>query len=292
MTEGTVVNEDKLFPAKDGAELPPFDEFEKPAPPRDNPEAAALAVKKATTVIPLSKGGLVEPKNTDDLWRLARQLLIGRGVPKNYTTVEQVIAGWNFAASLKLAPQVALRNIAVIEGTPSLFGDLPLGLCQRTGELDFFDEFIVDAKYEKISFENKNLNAEPFAGICIAQRKGKEKKSYSFSVDDAKKAGLWGKTSSSGKLMPWSAYPKVMLCRRSRAMMIKTDFADVLSGASIAEYDFNEAPDLRDVTPQREESGASLLNSKFKDTDTARHAVAPGVGETSVSSAPISEEVK
>lgn len=243
------------------------------------PEQPPQETKKAGPgdMIPLNKGGMVVPQNANDLWRLARQLLVGKGVPRSYTTVEQVIAGWNFAASLKLPPQVSLRNIAVIEGTPSLFGDLPLALVQRSGELIFFDEFIVDKDYKKICYENKNLDTEPFAGICIGQRKGMEKKSYSFSVEDAKTAGLWGKTSSSGKMMPWKAYPKVMLCRRPRAMMIKTDFADVLSGASIAEYDFNEAPDLRDVTPGTEGTGASILNNKFKDT--AHAAVAPGVGE-------------
>lgn len=285
------INEDKEFPAKDVTPEPAKDTIpDQDVTVKPPPEQPPQEAKKSGPgdLIPLNKGGMVMPQNANDLWRLARQLLVGRGVPKNYTTVEQVIAGWNFAASLKLPPQVSLRNIAVIEGTPSLFGDLPLGLCHRSGDLEEFEEFIVDKDYKTISYENKNLNTEAFAGICVAKRKGKKSKSYSFSVDDAKKAGLWGKTSSTGKLMPWSAYPKVMLLRRARAMMIKTDFADVLSGASIAEYDFNEAPDLRDVTPSPEGTGASILNDKFKNTVHA--TVAPGVGGASAPSAPLNQE--
>lgn len=224
------------------------------------PEPQVVAVKNAPAPILVGEDGQLMPRTANQLATVAKQLLMGKGVPRGYTTVEEVIAGWSFAAQLKLPPQVALRNIALIEGTPSLFGDLPLALARRTGELEYFEEFVCNAKYDKICFENKNLGEEVFAGVCVAKRKGTDKRSFTFTVDDAKTAGLWGKISSTGKKLPWSAYPKVMIQRRARSMMLKELFADVLSGASIAEYDHNQAPDLRDVN---EESGSDILNKKF-----------------------------
>lgn len=236
----------------------------QPAPKVDQAPKQEKKDNKLLSVPPppidLNESGMLAPKNSNDLYRVAAQLLKGGGVPKSYTSVEQVISAWNFAAQLKLPPQVAIRNIAIIEGTPSLFGDLPLAMVQRSGELEEFEEFIINKEYKKICYENINLGDEPFAGVVIAKRKGKTSRSYSFSVEDAKVAGLWGKTSSTGKKLTWSAYPKVMLIRRSRGMMIKSDFADILSGASICEYDFNFAPDMRDVTDSEAESGSSVLN--------------------------------
>lgn len=229
-------------------------------PPPPTPEPT----KQQPSLIPINEHGQMMPQDHSQLARLAQQMLRGGMVPKGYDTVEKVITAWNFAASLKLIPSVAIRNIAVIDGTPSMYGDLPLSLAQRSGELEEFAEFCFDKDYQRMSFENKNLNAEPFGAVCIMKREGREKQSYSFTVEDAKKAQLWGKTSSSGKLMPWSAYPKTMLVRRARSMAIKTEFADQISGAAITEYDFNEAPDMRDVTPE-EEAGSKTLNKIFGD---------------------------
>lgn len=217
---------------------------------------------KAPSLIPVNEHGQMMPQDHSQLVRLAQQMLKGGMIPRGYNTVEQVVTAWNLAASLRLAPAIAIRNIAVIDGSPSLFGDLPLALVQRSGELEYFEEYIFDKDYKKICFENQNLSNEVFGAVCFMQRKGQDKHSYSFSVDDAKKANLWGKTSGSGKLMPWSAYPKVMLTRRARSIAIKTEFAHILSGASIAEYDFNEAPDMRDVTFD-ETSSSDKLNSVF-----------------------------
>src|SRR5690606_6210149 len=63
-----------------------------------------------------------------------------------------------------------------------------------------------------------------------------------FSVADAKKAGLWGKQG------PWQQYPKRMLSMRARAFALRDGFADVLRGLGIAEEVQDHQP-IRDVTP-------------------------------------------
>lgn len=50
-----------------------------------------------------------------------------------------------------------------------------------------------------------------------------------FSVKDAKRAGLWGKSG------PWSTYPDRMLTMRARSWALRDEFADILKGIIAAE---------------------------------------------------------
>ena len=70
-----------------------------------------------------------------------------------------------------------------------------------------------------------------------------------FSVQDAKRAGLWGKMSASGKPTPWVLYPDRMLLFRARGFNLRDNFGDVLKG-SIEQVpgpiarEYNEVPEL------------------------------------------------
>lgn len=186
-------------------------------------------------------------------------MIKAKAVPKHLTTSDEVICAWNYAAQLKLPPQASLRNIAVIEGTPSLFGDLPLALAQRHSEYMYYSEFVIDSNYQKICFENKNLDAEIFAAVVLLQRKGmKDPESFSFSVKDAKDAGIYKLKTAKGYDTVWAKYPKDMLIRKARIRALRALFADALSGAGIAE-DWGMTPDLdvsyeRDVTDEPKNS--------------------------------------
>lgn len=217
---------------------------------------------KTETHLAVSESGAVLPKDSSELVRLARQLIRGGGVPQWYKTDAQVVSAWNYLASLGLPPQPNLRCVAFINGTPCLFGDGPKALAERTREIEQCRTFVCDEQYVRICFENKNLGAAPFSGVCQIKRKGRDEQSYSFTVDQAKRAGLWEKRGS-----PWISYPDIMLMRRAQATALKFEFADALSGVFIAEYDYNEAPDIRDVTP--EQTGADELKEAFGDTGGA-----------------------
>jgi hypothetical protein len=73
-----------------------------------------------------------------------------------------------------------------------------------------------------------------------------------FSVADAKRAGLWGKSG------PWTQYPRRMLQLRARGFALRDAFPDVLKGLVTAEeaqdYPANEpakpaTPSVVKVTP-------------------------------------------
>lgn len=210
-------------------------------------------------LIPISaESQALAPTDHHQLIRFIDQMITAGALPKHLKTREEVISAWNYAAQLKLPPQPSLRNVAIIEGTPSLFGDLPLALVQRHGDFEFYEEFTIDEAYNRICFENKNLDAEVWGGVVRFQRTGMANpQSFAFTRKDADRAGLFRRAKPG---MPWHSYPQVMLVRRARIIGIRALFADALCGASIAE-DFGYAPDLKDVTPHVDRSAA--LNARF-----------------------------
>jgi len=217
---------------------------------------------KRNILIPISSENQgLELQDHTQLYRFINQMIEAKALPKHLKTQAEVLSAWNYAAQLGLPPQPSLRNIAVIEGTPSLFGDLPLSLVQRHKDYMYYEEFTFDEEYKRICFENKNLKATAFGGCVYLQRKGMgAAQSFSFTLDDAARANLLGRNN------PWKTYPQIMLIRRARIMSIRALFADAITGAAIAE-DFGYAPDLRDVTPQSEQQQidkATILNEKFK----------------------------
>ena len=70
----------------------------------------------------------------------------------------------------------------------------------------------------------------------MAQRKGRKPVVAKFSVEDAKRAGLWGKTG------PWQAYPKRMMQMRARGFALRDAFADVLKGLMTVEEAWDNTP--------------------------------------------------
>lgn len=217
--------------------------------------------KAPASLIPMHDNQLA-PMDHSQLARFVDQMIKAEAVPRHLKNAAQVMSAWNFAAQLQLPPQPSLRNVAVIEGSPSLFGDLPLALVQRHKDFVYYEEFNIDEKYNRISFENKNLDVEPWGGVILIQRKGmKAPLSYAFTLIDANNAGL---IERANKKMPWHTYRGTMYIRKARIKGIRAHFADALSGANIAE-DFGFAPDLVDVTDTAtvRKDMAKDLNGRF-----------------------------
>ena len=101
---------------------------------------------------------------------------------------------------------------------------------------------------------------DSLTAVCEAKRQGYPSPSVSrFSVADAKKAGLWGKSG------PWTQYPSRMLQLRARGFALRNAFADALRGLVTAE----EAQDYPQGEPAKEPARAALTSSV--------KAVAPGM---------------
>lgn len=223
-----------------------------------NEEAIEVEVKKETPrelAIQMNDKNELVFKDHKEFASYAQMIVAAKMVPKHLTNYQEVMAAWNLAAQLKLPPQISIRNIAIIEGVPSLFGDLPLALAQRHPDFIMYDEYVIDSQYNKICLENKNLDADIFSAVVLIQRKGMEKpQSFTFTIAESKKAGINKEKTAKGYDTVWAKYPKDMIIRKARIRALRAIFADAISGAGIAE-DFNYAPDLhpiKDVTPQKE----------------------------------------
>jgi len=204
----------------------------------------------------LDDKGRVMAKNNSELLRYCNAVIQSEIVPKWFDKPQKLFGALMFTRALGL-PDTAIRQVAVIHGVPSLFGDLPLALCQMSKELTYFKEQWFDKDYNIICFENKNLHTDVFGAVCFLSRGKNEVQSFSFTLDDAKQAGLWPAKKADGSASPnspWSKYTKIMLRYKSRSIGLKSLFADKLNGSAIMEYDYdqNDPAEIRDVSPEKE----------------------------------------
>ena len=177
------------------------------------------------------------PATMGEAMEFSKMLAESSMVPRAYQGKPQdimVCVQWGY--ELGLAPMQALQNIAVINGKPSVYGDAMAALVQASPVCEGIEETLENAD-----------SSNPVA-VCIAKRKNRTPVTAKFSVEDAKRAGLWGKQG------PWTAYPKRMLQMRARGFALRDAFPDVLKGLISAEEaeDYpteNSGQPIKDITP-------------------------------------------
>ncbi|WP_161809038.1 recombinase RecT [Stenotrophomonas humi] len=129
-----------------------------------------------------------------------------------------------WGSELGLKPLQAVQNIAVINGRAALWGDAVIALVRSSPLCEYITE-----------------SDDGNAAICKVKRRGEAEEIRTFSMDDAKAAGL------AGKQGPWTQYPKRMRQMRARAFALRDVFPDVLRGMPIAE----EVMDIPASEPHR-----------------------------------------
>lgn len=193
--------------------------------------------------IPAESDGRLVGSTFEDQFRLARAYHASGLMPKALSSPEKVLVALQMCRELGLPPMTSVGKIMVLNGTPSLFGEMPLALVRRSKLMNTFrEEFMSDPKGE-------------LAGArCVTGRAGDEGLVVrEFTIDDARDAGLWGKAG------PWKLYPKRMLQLRARSWNLKDNFPDVLLGLSILEYDANATVENGEVITTAENKAASLV---------------------------------
>lgn len=210
------------------------------------------AEKRDIQTVEANDRGLLIGSNIEQQYRLAKYYHASKLMPKGLDTPEKVLVAVQVCRELNLPPMTSISKVAVINGTPSIFGDLPLALVMRSGLLESFQEtWSHDPGTHSVS-----------GARCECKRKGIPTSTVrEFTVTDAKKAGLWGKSG------PWTLYPSRMLQMRARSWCLKDLFADVLLGIAIAEYDMNAIIDnsgnVVQGAPEKTSSMAEELNGKY-----------------------------
>lgn len=182
-------------------------------------EAALAAAGKSP--IALGDHGL-ELRTLDDAFRFAKYVVVSGLAPKGLDTPEKVLIALQLGAEAGLRPMASLRNIVVINGMPSWKGDGALAMCRSS---HLWKPLPGDTPWKGIKGEGEKMEA-----FVTTWRKGDPAPvTTTFSVQDAKTAGLWGKQG------PWSQYPKRMLYYRALGFNLRDQFTDLLGGFPIAE---------------------------------------------------------
>jgi len=163
----------------------------------------------------------------DDAFRFATMVAKSEFAPKDFRgKPESCLLAIQHGSEIGLSPMQSLQNIACINGRPAIWGDAALAVAMASAVCEYVRE--------RVEGEGDAMTA-----YCEAKRRGYERPTLtSFSVADAKKAGLWGKSG------PWTQYPKRMLQLRARGFALRDAFPDVLKGLVTAEeaQDYPAAP--------------------------------------------------
>jgi hypothetical protein len=184
----------------------------------------------------------VQLRDLDGLWRFATMVVRSGLAPKGMEKPEAVCVAIQMGMEVGLSPMASLQNIAVINGRPCIWGDAQLGVVRSTGELiDFAEWYEVAGKPVD---KTPQTFSDDVTAVCRVHRKGYKAPTIgSFSVADAKRAGLWNKQG------PWTQYPARMLKLRPRSFALRDQFGDSLRGfKSVEDYQDMPAIDVETVT--------------------------------------------
>ena len=155
----------------------------------------------------------LSPQTFEQALTFSKYLADSDLVPKDFKgKPANCLIAMQWGMELGLKPLQALQNLAVINGRPALWGDAVLAIV-RSSPL----------------YEYVNESDDGETATCRVKRKGEPEQVRTFSMDDARKAGLTGKQG------PWTSYPRRMRQMRARAFALRDVFPDVLRGMPVAE---------------------------------------------------------
>lgn len=143
------------------------------------------------------------------------------------------------AYQLGIPPMTAIQHIIPVNGLLSIKGDLAKSLIFNSGKL----KSGTWVEKESGSIQNENYRVE----ITATRNDNNQTLTRSFSIDDAKRAGLWvtelmtqGQDGYKYKASAWWKYPARMVNYRALGFIARDLFPDVMAGI----YTTEEAIDM------------------------------------------------
>jgi hypothetical protein len=204
--------------------------------------------------LPQKQSFSLTPQTLEEAMQFASMMSKSNIVPKDYQgNPGNVLVAVQWGMELGLQPLQAMQNIAVINGRPSIWGDAMLAIVRGSGLLESIKEDISET-----------------GAVCTIKRRGEDAVSREFTIEDAKRAGLYGKQG------PWQQHPKRMMQMRARAFALRDVFPDVLRGVHIAE-------EARDMPVEKDMGAAEVVDTPqapaASKTESMRNKVAAKLGK-------------
>jgi hypothetical protein len=187
----------------------------------------------------------LKPKNLTEALEFAKIISDSDLTPKDFKgKIGNILIAMQWAHELGIPLMQGLQGIAVVNGRPSIWGDLGVALMQHHPAYEWHD---IDSKPESVTVTVKRRGANP----------------HSVTWDKARavKAGLWNDTS---KVYTWGKFSQDMLYWRAMTRAIRDKFADALKGLSIVEetkdyHDLENAKELPQIEMPTRASEAKAL---------------------------------
>jgi hypothetical protein len=176
-------------------------------------------------------------------------------------TVEQILCIIQYGDELGIGPMASLKGITYKGTTPTVDGDLALGLVRKSGLCEYIEEW----------FENGTAY---FKGKRKDQAKPIERQ---FSHEDAKKANLIGKSG------PWREYETRMKRYRALGFGLRDGWPEVMQGIHITQEieEDDMLPQPTCDTPPREERREQTAPAEQPVSEPAAPAALPSVNPVS-----------
>ena len=184
---------------------------------------------------------------------------------------EAVVIVLQFGSEIGMSPMQALQQLVPVNNLVSLKGDGAKALIQRSGKL---------ATWEEVEIGTQGKDDWGFR-ISASRKDTGEKNTASFTVADAKRAGLWIddaalQRSQGLRHSPWYKHPRRMLKYRALGFISRDLFPDVLSGI----YTEEEAADMSiDNTRFVADGGIQVDMVKADNTDANNTKIADKIKE-------------
>lgn len=186
----------------------------------------------------LQAGGIISgivPQNLDEAFRLSSAIHQAGMSPYGLDTPQKVMIAMLAGLELGMPPMQGVQSIAVINNRPCMWGDGLIGVVRTSKACLYVKEWTEGEGESRVAY-------------CETKRRGEDEPVVrSFSVDDAKRAGLWqtsarvtkkrkdGGTYETANDSPWFKYPQRMLQMRARAWCLRDVYPDVLKGMQARE---------------------------------------------------------
>lgn len=163
-----------------------------------------------------------------EVYRYAQFVLRAGMAPQSLDSPEKIVVAIQSGCEVGLTYQQSMDSIAVIHGSPCMWGKAIVALVHASGKCKYMRDWIEGEGDDRIAY----CEGARTDNATIIRR--------SFSVEDAKAAKLWG-------VRNWGLYPSRRLGMKPISYVMRDLFADVLMGMGVRE----EVEDYTLIAPKR-----------------------------------------